>query len=240
MQRRLEEQQAREAAILAEQQRVAREAEAQARVDEERRQVMIRHNRSAVDDAFAGFNDQYFTDAASRFAAANLPAFEDDYRQSLDKLKAALAGRGALESTAGINQIADLDRRAATERATIASKGMDFANSLREKVGASRNALYEAAGTAAEPQGFAARATGEATNLVNLGGVVPFGQPTAYGSQTPGSGVAPPNTSSVFGAILAPLVNAANANMGAPRATNSIASAVNAPITGAGTSKVRN
>lgn len=157
MERRLEEQRQREAAIVAEQQRVAAAATEQARADEARRQQLIIGNRGAVDTAFAGFNDDYFNNAASRFTAANLPAFEDDYRQSLDRLKAALAGRGVLESSVGVNQIADLDRKAATERATIASKGMDFANSLREKVGAARNTLYDAASSAAEPQGFAAR-----------------------------------------------------------------------------------
>lgn len=239
MERRLQEQIAREAAIVAEQQRTAQAATEQARADEARRQQMIQESRGAVDTAFAGFNDDYYNQASQRYADANLPALDDDYKKSLDKLKAALAGRGTLESTVGINQIAELDKRAAQERATISSKGMDFANSLRERVGSSKNTLYDAATSAADPQGFAARATGEATNLVNFGGVVPFGQPTAYGSQVEGSGVAAPTNSSVFGSILAPLVTTANAALNAPKNVKSVASAI-APTTGAGTSTVRN
>lgn len=237
MERRLNEQIAREASIVAEQQRVAQAATDQARADEARRQEIIKQSRGAVDTAYAGFNDQYYADAASRYTAANTPALDDDYTKSLSKLKAALAGRGTLESSVGISQIAELDKRAAQERAAIANKGLDFANSLRERVGSSKNTLYDAATSAGDPAGFAARATGEATNLVNFGGVVPFGQTTAYGSQVEGSGVAAPNNASVFGSILAPLVTTANAAMNAPKNVKSVASSI-APTTGSGTSKV--
>lgn len=237
MERRYQEQITREASIVAEQQRAAQAAIDQARADEAKRQQIIKDSRGAVDTAFGGFNDQYYNEAASRYTAANTPALDDDYTKSMDKLKAALAGRGTLESSTGINQIAELDKRAATERATIASKGMDFANSLRERVGSSKNALYDAATSAGDPAGFAARATGEATNLVNFGGVVPAGQPTAYGSQVEGSGVGAPNNASVFGSILAPLVSATNSAINAPKNVKSIASAVATPMQGAGTSK---
>lgn len=237
--RRLQEQIAREAAVVAEQQRAAQAAIDQARADEARRQQIIQQSRGAVDSAFGGFNDDYYGQAAQRYVAANTPALDDDYSKSLSKLKAALAGRGTLESSVGISQIADLDKRAATERATIASKGMDFANSLRERVGQSKNALYDAATSAGDPAGFAARATGEATNLVNFGGVVPFGQPTAYGSQVEGSGVAAPTNGSVFGSILAPLVTTANAALNAAPKTESIKKAINNPITGPGTGSVK-
>lgn len=240
MERRLQEQMQREATIVAQQQETAQQASEQQRADEAARQAMITGNRGAVDSAFAGFNDDFYRQAAERFTAANLPSLEDDRLKSLDKLKAALAGRGTLESTVGVNQIADLEKRAAQERAAIASRGSDFANSIREKVGTSKNSLYDAATSAADPQGFAARATGEATNLVNLGGVVPFGQATAYGSQPEANGVAAPANSSVFGSILAPLVGATSAALNAPKARSSISSAGTAPTTGAGTSAVRN
>lgn len=239
MERRLQEQMQREAAIVAQQQQVAQQASEQMRADEAARQAMITGNRGKVDSAFAGFNDDFYRQAAERYTAANLPQLEDDRLKSLDQLKAALAGRGMLESTVGVNQFADLEKTAAQQRAAIAARGSDFANSIREKVGASKNSLYEAAGSAADPQGFAARATGEATSLVNLGGVVPFGQATAYGSQSDGNAVGAPANSSVFGSILAPLVGAANSALNAPRARTGLSGSGSAPTTGAGTSAVR-
>lgn len=240
MERRLQEQQARESAIVAEQQRVAQSASDQARADEAQRQSLITGNRGTVDNAFAGFDDNFYKTAADKYSAANLPSLEDDRLKSLDKLKSALAGRGTLESTVGVNSIAELEKAAAKERAAVASRGSDFANSIREKVGSSKNALYDAAGSAADPQGFAARATGEATNLVNLGGVVPFGQATAYGSQPEANGVAQPQNSSVFGSILAPLVGAASSALNAPANRKGLGgSGASAPTTGAGTSTVR-
>jgi hypothetical protein len=239
MERRLQEQMAREAAIVAEQQRTAQAATDSARADEAARQNMITGNRGKVDEAFAGFNDDFYKASADKYTAAYLPKLEEDRLKSLDQLKAALAGRGTLESTVGINTIADFEKKAAEERAAIASRGSDFANSIREKVGASKNSLYEAAGSAADPQGFAARATGEATNLVNMGGIVPFGQPTAYGSQADPNGVAAPQNSSVFGGILAPLIGAGQSALNAPRARSSVAQAINAPTSGSGTSTVR-
>lgn len=240
MERRLQEQQAREAAIVAEQQRAAQAAAEQAKADEVARQNQILANRGEVDKAFGGFDDAFYKTSADKYTAAYLPKLEEDRLKSLDQLKAALAGRGTLESTVGVNAIADLEKRAAEERASIASRGSDFANSIREKVGASKNSLYDAAGSAADPQGFAARATGEATNLVNMGGVVPFGQPTAYGSQPEGNGVSAPQNSSVFGSILAPLLGAAQSSLNAPRARTSVAQSISTPTTGSGTSTVRN
>lgn len=239
MERRLQEQMQREAAIVAQQQQAAQQASSQMRADEAARQAMIIGNRGKVDSAFAGFNDDFYRQAAERYTAANLPQLEDDRLKSLDQLKAALAGRGMLESTVGVNQFAELEKTAAQQRAQIAARGSDFANSIREKVGASKNSLYEAAGSAADPQGFAARATGEATSLVNLGGVVPFGQATAYGSQGEANAVGAPQNSSVFGSILAPLVGAASSALNAPKARSSITSAGTAPTQGQGTATVR-
>lgn len=239
MERRLQEQQAREATILAQQQQAAQAASAQARADEAARQQMIASNRSAVDSAFGAFNDNFYGSAAQKYTDAYLPQLEDDRLKSLDQLKAALAGRGTLESSVGVNQMAELEKKAAQERATIASRGSDFANSIREKVGTARNNLYDAASSAADPQGFAARATGEATSLVNLGGIVPFGQTTAYGSQAEPNGVAQPQNSSAFGSILAPLLGATQSALNAPKARTSPSSAGPAPTTGVGTSAVR-
>jgi hypothetical protein len=239
MERRLQELIVREQPIVAQQQQVAQDASEQMRADEAKRQAMITGNRGAVDSAFAGFNDDFYKTAADKYTAAYLPQLEDDRTKSLDQLKAALAGRGTLESSVGINQIGELEKRAAQERAAIASRGSDFANSIREKVGSSKNSLYDAASSAADPQGFAARATGEATNLVNMGGIVPFGTPTAYGSQPEANGVAQPQNSSAFGAILAPLVGAANSALNAPKARGGGVANGNTPTTGAGTSYVR-
>lgn len=238
MERRLQEQMQREAAIVAQQQQAAQAASQQAQADEQARQAMILANRGKVDEAFAGFNDGFYKTSADKYTAAYLPKLEEDRMKSLDQLRAALAGRGTLESTVGINSIADLEKKAAEERAMIASRGNDFANSIREKVGASKNSLYDAAGSAADPQGFAARATGEATNLVNMGGVVPFGQATAYGSQAEGNAVGAPQNSSVFGSILAPLVGAASSALNAAPNRKPLNPSGSTPTTGAGTSTV--
>lgn len=241
MERRLAEQQAREAAIVAEQQRVAREAAEKARADEEARQMLIKGNRANVDNAFQGFNDDFFKSTADKYVGAYLPSLEEDRARSLDQLKAALAGRGTLESTVGINSISDLEKKYGSERASIASRGSDFANSIREKVNTQKNSLYDAANSAADPQGFAARATGEATSLVNMGGVIPFGQTTAYGSQSQANGVAAPQNASVFQSFLAPLIGAAGSALNAAPKNNQdrLRNTAGVPITGTGTSSVR-
>lgn len=236
----LRQQQEREATILAEQQKAAQSASAEAKAAEAQRQKLITDNRGAIDSAFAGFNDDYYTQAADRYGAAYLPKLEEQRAQALDQLKSALAARGTLQSTAGINSINDLEKKAAEERAGVASRGLDFANSLRASVGTKKNALYDTAGTAADPAGFAARATGEATSLVNLGGVVPYDSVLAYGSQSQPSGVAAPQNSSVFASILAPLTGAATTALSAPRGAGRITvGAQSNPITGSGTSSVR-
>lgn len=245
--KRYQEQIEREKAIVKEQidaqEGIAARAIETARKAEEARQQQILQGRSSIDQAFSGFDDNYFNSAAQRYSAAYLPQLEEDRLKSVDKLKAALAGRGTLESTVGVNAFADVEKRAANERAAISSRGSDFAEALRAKVNASKGQMYDANATGADPSGWAARAAGEATNILNLGGIVPAGPAPAYGASyySPSGGTTfslpQAQNSSVFGAVLSPLANAANAAFNAPKARTSVASAI-APTTGTGTARV--
>lgn len=241
MDRRYQAQIDRENAILAEQKATAAAAATSSKNDEAARVAQIQQGRGAIESAFSGFNDNYFNQAASRYQDAYLPGLEQDRVKSADKLTAALAGRGTLESTVGINAFKDLESRAATERAAIAAKGSDFAEGLRARVNQSKGTLLESAASGGDPSQWAARATGDATNILNMGGVVPAGQANAYGSSyySPQGGtttVAAPQNSSVFGAVLAPLVNAATSALNAPKTSKS--TGIGAPIVGSGTAKV--
>lgn len=212
-----------------------------AKAAEASRQSQITQGRSAIDTAFAGFNDGYYDQARQKYTDAYLPQLEQDRLKSADKLKAALAGRGTLESTVGINAFSDLEQRAATERATIAARGSDFAESLRARVNQSKGSLYETAASGGDPSGWASRAIGEATSLLNFGDVVPAGPANAFGASyySPQGGtttVPGAQNSSVFGAVLAPLVSAATSAINAPKSVKTLANT--APTTGAGTAKV--
>lgn len=231
----------RENKIIEEQRAAAAGAADAARAQEAARVAQIQQSRGAIEGAFSGFNDDYFSGAATKYAGAYLPRLEEDRIKSADKLKAALAGRGTLESSVGINAFADLDKRAADERAAIAARGSEFAESLRAKVNQAKGNLFESATAGGDPSQWASRATGEATNILNFGDIIPAGPANAYGSTyySPQGGtttVPGAQNSSVFGAVLAPLVTAGTAALNAPKTSKSTSMA--APITGSGTAKV--
>lgn len=141
--------------------------------EEAARKQNILTGNSNVDAAFSGFNDAWFGGAKDRYTGAYLPEVQDQYTKALDQLKAALTGRGMLESTAGANAMADLERKAADARAKIGNDAQSFVNGLRSSVESSRNNLYQQSAAAADPSAIARSATGEATTLANQGAATP-------------------------------------------------------------------
>lgn len=137
---------------------------------EEQRQANIRGGMSAVDNAFAQFNDDFFNTGASSYSGYYLPQIEDARKNTLAKVTANLAEKGMLESTAGANKISAIEKRAADERARIGDEAANFAQTLRSTVDQNKNQLYDLARTAADPNAVATRATGQATTLAQMPG----------------------------------------------------------------------
>jgi hypothetical protein len=180
-----------------ERQRQAAEAERQRQTllqQEADRKQNIQTGNQKIDEAFGGFDDNYYNKARETYQGAYTPEIDTQYGRSLDQLKSALAGRGVLESSVGGDAIAQLGQRAADARAKAANDALDFSNGIRSRVADSRNQLYAQSASAADPNAIASAATGQASAIANQGSVPP----------TPALG-------DLFGSFLTPFVNAGQA-----------------------------
>jgi hypothetical protein len=217
----MQQAQAQQQRIYEEQRAEAARQQAEMERREQERQNNIKAGNSAIDSAFAQFNDDYFKGAQNAYANYYLPQIDTQRTEALDKLTAQLAGRGMLESTVGANKIAKVNQTADEARARVGNEAVDFGASLQGKVDQAKNALYDLSKSAADPSQVSARATGEATSLAQTGAIAP--------SQPLGD---------LFGNILAPLAYGAQAYINSPqrnaRNTNF------APTSGSGSSRVMN
>jgi hypothetical protein len=181
------------------QQVAQQQAEAAAQQEALRRQN-IQSGQQSIDQAFGQFNDDYFGNITNAFKQAQMPGLQQQFDQARDQLTAALAGRGTLESTAGANQMAQLQQRFGEQQAGIGTQALEFANGIRGQVNDTRNNLLSMVMSGGDPSGIAARATGDATSLARTAATIP---------------TAP--LGSVLGAALQPILQGAGAAMNAPR-----------------------
>mgnify|MGYP001004377967 FL=1 len=88
----------------------AAQAQAEQAAAEAARQSRIREGQANIDTAFGQFDDNYFGNFQKSFTDFYNPQIADQYARAKDKLIAALAGRGTLESTVGAAKFGDLEK----------------------------------------------------------------------------------------------------------------------------------
>ena len=194
----------------------ARRARQETERREQERQEKVSAGKVAIDNAFARFGDDYYRDYTDTYTDYYFPQIDDQFDRASAKLVAALAGRGVLDSTPGIDARSQLLKQYNTQRTGIANEAVDAANRLKGTVENTKTDMYTLNQAAADPEAMGARAVGQATALV-----------------------APPTTSplsQVFASFLAPyLQNRQNASL--------VPAQQYAPIsraTGAGSARVVN
>jgi hypothetical protein len=131
------------AAAQAEQERQASLAQATAHAQQVRqyvtgRQGLIDSSTQAVNDAYSGFNDQYFNDFAKSFVDYYKPQIEQDYGKQSKDLTYSYANAGNNRSSAAARAFGDLDKARTKEEAGVASSASDAANSLRDSINGQR------------------------------------------------------------------------------------------------------
>lgn len=140
------------------------------------RQGDVGIGRIGIDKAFSKFDDGYYNGYKNDYTGYYNPQLEDQYNKAIDKTTAALAGRGMLESTAGINQFGDLTKKNNQAKTDIANEAQDAANKLRGTVQNEKSSLYSLNEASADPQSVNAQAVGAATSLVAPPTYSPLGQ----------------------------------------------------------------
>lgn len=224
----------RTAQIWAQQQAEQLKAEQNAEAEKQRRLLLeqeakrkenVTADNRAIDSAFGSFNDDYFKKIRDNYVGVYTPQIDDQFGKSKDKLVAALAGRGILESSVGSQALADLQKSAADQRVKVGNDALEFANGVKTKVGDAKNNLYAQSASSSDPSAIARSATSEATSLAQQGALTPQ-QPLA----------------DIFGSFLTPFLAASTASQNSVQGGRKLLSGGSglAPISGSSSSIVRN
>jgi hypothetical protein len=142
--------------------------EAAARAEQER-QARVAQGRTSIDDAFASFNDNYFSGIdkqAEQYARSDL---DKQYQSQLGNLISTLARTGNIRSatrTRGIDALRDQYQSALGQ---VDAYGDNYADTARNSVQSSRNELY-GMNDGSNPDAIATSASEKANALRSGGG----------------------------------------------------------------------
>lgn len=153
----------------------AAEAERQRKLEEDR-QGRITQGRTAIDQNFAQFNDQFYNDRAKAYTDYALPELDSQYKDSMRNLVAALARSGNLQSSVRAEKMAGLDEDYAKRKLDIQNTGRDYANQSRSTVDQSRANLITQNLSLADPNAISANAMADARTLAQMPSFSPLGQ----------------------------------------------------------------
>ena len=136
-----------------------------ARAAEERRQGRITAGTANIDNAFSGFNDNFYRGHQDAYSDYYQPQLDDQHADARKRLTLQLARTGNLSSSAGANQMADLKKFYDTQNTSVANRGLDAVNTLRGNVDQRKSQLYNDNRSAADPGSAASMAASAASSL---------------------------------------------------------------------------
>lgn len=136
-----------------------------ARQQEAERQARISEGQTAIDDAFSGFNDDFYNQYREDYTGYYNPQLNDQYGDARKRLTLQLAKTGNLTSSAGAKQMADLEQYYNTQQTGITNQALDAVNTLKGNIDARKSQLYSDNRAAADPGNAASAAASAATAL---------------------------------------------------------------------------
>jgi len=186
----------------------------QAAKQEKARQAAIDQGTSDINNAFAGYNTDFYNQRAKAYQQFALPQLSQQYQQTRNQLMFNLANRGLLHSGAANTQWGQLQRTNAQDKQQIADTGISQSQDLQRQVEGQKSNLIGQLYQAADPASAAKQATATAasftppstfTPLANmfgniaqqyyLSGLINRNQPTSYiqsGGGSSDAGALPP------------------------------------------------
>lgn len=126
-----------------------------ARQQEQERQARIASGESAIDDAFAQFDNPFFDNFRSTFLNYYNPQADDQFTDAKQDLRYAFARKGTLNSSAAQKGFGDLIKAYGDQKDQISSEALNKTNALRSQVESTRNNLSSQNAAAADPSAAA-------------------------------------------------------------------------------------
>lgn len=136
-----------------------------ARQEEAARQERIAEGKTAIDNEFAQYNDDFYNQYQTDYTSYYDPQLNDQYADARKDLTLQLAKQGQLTSSVGANQMADLEEHYNTQKLGLTGQATDATNSLRSSVDSRLSQLYSDNRASADPGSATALAASAAQAL---------------------------------------------------------------------------
>lgn len=145
------------------------------RAEEEARQARITEGKAKIDEAFAGYDDQFYADRAADYLDYATPQIEDQYTDAMRGLTRALARSGLSQSSVAAERKAKIEKTLADAQANAAREGEGYANQVRQSLASVKNNLHSQNQALADPTLIASMAA----NQASAASVIPTYNPVA-------------------------------------------------------------
>lgn len=148
----------------------------QARADEAARQARIKQGTASIDKSFAGFDDNFYKGRQQAYTNFANPQLAGQYADTQANLTYNLARQGLTASSEASRNAGELQRQYNSNRAQIASAGLDAANDARNQVEQNRSELLAQLNATSDPAAAASSAVNRADVLASQRSFSPIGQ----------------------------------------------------------------
>jgi hypothetical protein len=146
-----------------------------ARQKEAERQARIAEGQSAIDNAFSGFNDDFYTGYQNDYLGYYNPQLDDQYSDAVKRLTLQLAQSGNLTGSVGANQLSDLQKYYDTQKTSVTNQALSAVNDLRGNIDNRKSTLYSDNRASADPGNASAAAASAAQALQPTAPTSPLG-----------------------------------------------------------------
>lgn len=108
---------------------------------ERERQQRISQGRASIDQAFTGFDDNYFSGLTGAYRDYAQPELDEDFSEAKKQLNYALSRKGLSSSTAAADEIRKLNQQYNDYVTDLESSAANYANTARQDVEGARSDL---------------------------------------------------------------------------------------------------
>lgn len=136
-----------------------------ARRQEEERQKRINEGVLAIDNAFSGYNDDFYNQYQNDYMGYYTPQLSKQYDDARKRLTLQLAKTGNLSSSFGGNKLSELNDYYNDQNTLLSNNSLNAANDLRSNISNRKSQLYNDNRLAADP-GQASRTAIEFANTL--------------------------------------------------------------------------
>jgi hypothetical protein len=155
----------------------------QQRAEEAARQARIKSGMEEINNAFAGYDDDFYAQRQADYLNYATPEIEDQYVDAMKDLTRALARSGNLNSSLAAQRRADLLEKKSKAEATAARKGQGYVNDTRSALANVKSNLIQQNNALADPTLIAAMAANQSQAASALPEFSPIGQLFAGATQ---------------------------------------------------------